>query len=73
MVRWDRTAVKVLPKCSRPVVSLQLMLFVVSVSKYKFPLKSYFTAFSVYFINTKIDLLSDTPGSRNTLGLVSAL
>lgn len=40
----DRTAVQILPKCSRPVVSLQLMLFVMSVSKYKFPLKSDFTA-----------------------------
>lgn len=40
----DGTDVQVLPECNRPVGSLQLMLFVVSVSKYEFPLKSYFIA-----------------------------
>lgn len=67
----DRTALLVQPKCNRSVVSLQLMLFVMSDSNDKFPQELIYS-FSVGFMDMKSDLLSDIPGRRNTLGLVSA-
>lgn len=45
----DRTTVQVLPKCNRPVVSWEFMPFVMSVSKSKSPLKSYFIALVLFY------------------------